>query len=85
MAGPLIYDRVKETTTTTGVGTVSLAGAATGFRSFVAAGGGGNSYFYVIESPGGSEFEGGIGTVTAGRLTPCHAPRSSLVPTAARW
>jgi hypothetical protein len=77
MAGPLIYDRVKETTTTTGVGTVSLAGAATGFRSFVAAGGGGNSYFYVIESPGGSEFEGGIGTVTAG--TPDTLSRTTVL------
>lgn len=59
---PFIADRVKETTTTTGTGTVNLAGAATGYRTFVAAIGTGNTCCYCIEL--GSEWEVGIGTVT---------------------
>lgn len=62
MAGPLIRDRVKETTTTTGTGTVDLGGAATGFRTFVAGVGNGNSCYYCIEA--GAEWEVGIGVVT---------------------
>ena len=31
-----IHDRVKETTTTTGTGTYTLAGAVTGFETFTA-------------------------------------------------
>lgn len=64
MAGPLVADRVKETSTTTGTGTLDLAGAATGFRTFVAGIGTGNSCFYSIQLQGGSEWEVGIGTVT---------------------
>jgi uncharacterized protein with putative carbohydrate binding module len=55
-------ERVKETSTTTGTGTLSLAGAVAGFRSFVAGVGGGNSCHYVIED--GTDWETGIGTVT---------------------
>ena len=32
----VLNDRVKETTTSTGTGTINLAGAATGFETFVA-------------------------------------------------
>ena len=46
-------DRVLETFTTTGTGTVSLGGAATGFRGFVAAlGGGGTVFYFMIGAPG---------------------------------
>lgn len=60
--GALLADRVKETTTTTGTGTVNLGGAATGFVTFVAAVGDAAKVYYTIS--GGSEWEVGIGTVT---------------------
>ena len=60
----VLNDRVKETTTTTGTGTISLAGAETGFETFVAGIGTTNKTFYAIELPGNAEFEVGIGTVT---------------------
>ena len=59
-----VHDRVKETTTTTGTGTISLAGAETGFETFVAGIGTTNNTFYAISNDGTSEFEVGIGTVT---------------------
>jgi len=62
MPGPYIYDRVKETTTTTGTGTYTLAGAATGFRSFSAVGNG-NTCFYCAEN--GTDWEVGVGTYTS--------------------
>jgi hypothetical protein len=55
-------DRVLETSTTTGTGTLNLAGATAGFRTFVAGIGNGNSCFYTIED--GTDWETGIGTVT---------------------
>jgi hypothetical protein len=58
----VVNDRVQETTTTTGTGTIDLNGALTGFESFVSAIGNGNDTYYAIV--GGSEFEVGIGTVT---------------------
>lgn len=60
----VVADRVKETTTTTGTGTVTLSGSATGFQTFVAGVGDGNTTFYCITD--GTDFEVGIGTVTAG-------------------
>lgn len=60
----IINDRVKETTTSTGTGTINLAGAEEGFESFVAGIGNGNTTYYAIA--GGSEFEVGVGTVTSG-------------------
>lgn len=61
---PQIADRVKENTATTGTGTLSLAGASVGFRSFVAGIGTGKSCYYCIAD--GTSWEVGIGTVTAG-------------------
>ncbi len=60
----VIKDRVKETTTTTGTGTLSLAGAETGFESFSVIGDG-NTTFYGISSLGSSEWEVGIGTYSS--------------------
>ena len=58
----VINDRVKETTATTGTGTVTLSGAQTGFQSFSSGIGSGNSTYYTIV--GGSEWEVGIGSLT---------------------
>ena len=59
-----VNDRVKETTVTTGTGTVNLAGAEVGFETFVAGVGNGNATYYCIAEQGGAAFEVGIGTVT---------------------
>jgi hypothetical protein len=64
----VVRDRVKETTTTTGQGTVTLLGAATGFQSFSAIGNANNTY-YTIAGQTGSEWEVGIGTYTASGTT----------------
>lgn len=60
----MIKARVKETSITTGTGTLSLAGAVAGFRSFVAAFGTGSPCYYVIAQ--GTAWEIGIGLVTSG-------------------
>ena len=58
----VVKDRVQETTTTTGTGTITLAGAVTGFQSFSVIGNA-NTTYYTIAA--GSEFEVGIGTYTS--------------------
>ena len=60
----VINDRVKETSTTTGTGTIDLAGAETGYEGFVAGVGNGNTTYYAIELNSANEWEVGIGTVT---------------------
>ena len=62
----VINDRVKETSTTTGTGTLNLAGAETGYESFVSGVGTGNTTYYAIELNAAGEWEVGIGTVTSG-------------------
>lgn len=64
----VLLDRVRETTTTTGQGTVTLAGAVTGFRAFSAIGNG-NTTYYTIAGQGTSEWEVGIGTYTSAGTT----------------
>ena len=57
----VLADRVKETTTTAGTGTVTLLGASTGFQSFAVIGNG-NTTYYTIAGQTGNEWEVGIGT-----------------------
>jgi hypothetical protein len=64
----VVKDRVKETTTTTGQGTVTLLGATTGFQSFSVIGDG-NTTYYTIAGQTGNEWEVGIGTYTASGTT----------------
>ena len=60
----VINNRVKETSTTTGTGTLDLAGVVTGFVTFVAGIGNSNTTYYAIHEQGTANFEIGIGTVT---------------------
>ena len=62
----VVKDRVQETTTTTGTGTITLAGAVTGFQSFSVIGNGNTTYYAIV---GGAEFEVGIGTYTLSGTT----------------
>ena len=64
----VLADRVKETTTTAGTGTITLAGAATGFQSFAVVGDG-NTTFYTIASQTGNEWEVGVGTYATSGTT----------------
>ena len=63
----VVNDRVKETSTTTGTGTFTLAGAVVGFETFSSAIGNTNTTYYSIVNEDG-EFEVGLGTVAAGTL-----------------
>jgi hypothetical protein len=63
----VVNDRVKETSTTTGTGTFTLAGAVVGFETFSSAIGNTNTTYYSIVNENG-EFEVGLGTVAAGTL-----------------
>ena len=62
----VINDRVKETSTSTGVGAITLAGAVTGFETFAQGIGGNNTTYYCIFNQGTTEFEVGLGTLNAG-------------------
>ena len=64
----VVKDRVRETTTTTGTGTITLGGAATGFQSFSVIGDA-NTTFYTIQLANTNEWEVGIGTYTSSGTT----------------
>ena len=64
----VLNDRVKETSVTTGTGTLTLDGAVQGFETFSSSIGNTNTSFYAIELPGTTEFEVGRGTISAGQL-----------------
>lgn len=55
-------DRVKETTTTTGTGNVTLAGAVSQFKAFSAVCANGDTFHYAIVGQTGTEWEVGLGT-----------------------
>lgn len=62
-------DRVKEQTTTTGTGNLTLTGAVTGFQSFSAALGTGRTMYYGIEEIDGSGVPSGGWEVGIGNLS----------------
>lgn len=64
----VVKDRVKETTATAGTGTVTLAGASTGFQSFAAIGNGNTTYYAIVDATTGA-WEVGLGTYTSAGTT----------------
>jgi hypothetical protein len=73
-------DRVKETSTSTGNGTFSLAGAATGYRTFASVCIVGDTFFYGISNQTSGEWETGLGTYSATNTltrTTVHASSNS--------
>ena len=60
----VINDRVKETSTTSGTGNFTLAGASTGFITFNSGIGTSNTTYYTIHEQGTNNFEVGLGTLT---------------------
>jgi hypothetical protein len=64
----VVKDRVQETSTTSGTGTLTLAGAVPGYQTFSSAIGNGNTTFYTIYDNVAQSWEVGIGTVGAGTL-----------------
>jgi hypothetical protein len=63
VAGPLLFDRVRERTATTGTGSLALSGAVQGYQSFAVVGNGNSCYYTVSDLLG--NWEVGAGTYTA--------------------
>lgn len=72
----VVKDRVKETSTTAGTGTLTLAGAVTGFQAFSAIGNGNITYFAIVDNATGA-WEVNYGTYNSGTLTRNATPLSS--------
>jgi len=64
-----LNDRVKESSATTGTGTITLGGAVSGFETFSAGIGGDNTTYYCIFETGTNNFEVGFGTLNSGAST----------------
>lgn len=58
-------DRVKETSTTTGTGSLILDGTASQFQSFSSQFSSGDPFYYAIIGQTGTEWEVGLGTLLA--------------------
>ena len=64
----VLADRVRESSATTGTGTITLTGATFGYQSFSVVGDG-NATYYTIYDPTSGDWEVGIGTYTASGTT----------------
>ena len=64
----VVKERIKETTATSGTGTLTLSGAVNGFRPFSDLGNN-NTTFYCITDDNNNTFEVGLGTYNANTLT----------------
>lgn len=62
----VVADRVWETTSTSGTGTLTLSGAVSGYQTFAAIGNGNTTYYTITN---GTNFEVGIGTYTVSGTT----------------
>ena len=65
----VVKDRVKESSTTSGTGTLTLAGAVPGFQAFSAALSNGDTTYYAIAESSTGAFEVGLGTYTTSGTT----------------
>ena len=65
----VINNRVRETTSTTGTGAVTLAGAVDGFQTFAAGIGNSNTTYYAISLNTANEWEVGLGTLNGDSST----------------
>jgi hypothetical protein len=65
----VIKDRVKETTTTTGTGAITLAGAATNFQTFTSVLSNADTTYYAIIDDTNGAFEVGLGTFASSGTT----------------
>jgi len=65
----VINNRVRETTSTTGVGAVTLGGAVDGFQTFAAGIGNSNTTYYAISINSENEWEVGLGTLNGDSST----------------
>lgn len=61
----VLADRVRQTTTSTGTGTITLDGSVEGFQSFAVIGNANTTYYTIA---GGTQWEVGIGTYSSGTL-----------------
>ena len=64
----VLADRVRETSATTGTGTLTLAGAMYGYQSFAVIGNGNSTYYTIYDQTSGA-WEVGIGTYTTSGTT----------------
>lgn len=64
----IVKDRVKETSSTAGTGTLTLAGTSSGFQSFSVIGNGNTTYYAIVDNTTG-DWEVGIGTYTSAGTT----------------
>jgi hypothetical protein len=62
----VVADRVWETTSTSGTGTLTLSGALSGYQSFAIIGDGNTTYYTIVS---GDDWEVGIGTYTSSGTT----------------
>lgn len=61
----ILANRVKETCNSPGTGTITLLGALTGFQTFSAGIGNGNTTYYAIADQSGANWEVGLGTYSS--------------------
>src|SRR5262245_21488456 len=91
MSGPLFYDRVMETSTTTGTGTYTLAGAVTGYQAFSVVGNSNTCRYVAWDSDsngnplGGWEVGTGTYTLSGTTLARTSVLASSNSGSAVNW
>ncbi len=91
MAAPAFYDRVLETSTTTGTGTYTLAGAVNGYQSWAAVGNTNIAYYHAYEvdangnANGGWEVGSGAYTASGTTLSRLAILASSNAGSAVNW